>query len=63
MVVDGRYQQLNANILQIENEYYGTVQIPSRCCRGWRKPVLACRRGVRYIELIAGCERIQIHLG
>jgi glutamate--cysteine ligase len=49
--VDGRYEQLNANILQIENEYYSTVR-PKQVLEGLEKPTLALRRrGVRYIEL------------
>jgi glutamate--cysteine ligase len=49
--VDGEYRQLNANILQIENEYYSTVR-PKQLLRGNEKPSLALRqRGVRYIEL------------
>jgi glutamate--cysteine ligase len=49
--VGDRYEQLNANVLQIENEYYSTVrpkQIP-----GWlEKPTRALRRrGIRYIEV------------
>ena len=49
--VNGRYEQLNANILQIENEYYSTVR-PKQIPQGFEKPVLALRRrGVRYIEL------------
>ncbi len=49
--VDGRYRQLNANILQIENEYYSTVR-PKQILRGEEKPVIALReRGVRYVEL------------
>lgn len=49
--VDGRYEQLNANILQIENEYYTTVR-PKQVLDGLEKPTLAlARRGVRYIEL------------
>jgi len=51
VVVDGRYEQLNANILQIENEYYSTVR-PKQVLKGLEKPVLAlARRGVQYIEL------------
>ena len=51
VVVDGRYEQLNTNILQIENEYYSTVR-PKQLLNGLEKPVLALhRRGVRYIEL------------
>ena len=49
--VDGEYRQLNANILQIENEYYSTVR-PKQLLQGNEKPSLALkRRGVRYIEL------------
>jgi glutamate--cysteine ligase len=49
--VDGRYEQLNANILQIENEYYSSVR-PKQLSKGLEKPVLALRRrGVSYIEL------------
>ncbi|RDH88383.1 MAG: glutamate--cysteine ligase [endosymbiont of Escarpia spicata] len=49
--VEGRYEQLNANILQIENEYYSTVR-PKQIPDGLEKPILALqRRGVRYVEL------------
>ncbi|MGM0594906.1 MAG: glutamate--cysteine ligase [Pseudomonadota bacterium] len=49
--VDGEYRQLNANILQIENEYYSTVR-PKQLLQGYEKPTLALKkRGVRYIEL------------
>lgn len=49
--VDGSYKQLNANILQIENEYYSTVR-PKQILMGNEKPSLAlARRGVRYVEL------------
>lgn len=49
--VDGEYRQLNANILQIENEYYSTVR-PKQLLQGHEKPSLALKkRGVRYIEL------------
>ncbi len=49
--VNGEYRQLNANILQIENEYYSTVR-PKQILQGNEKPTLALkRRGVRYIEL------------
>lgn len=51
VVVEGRYEQLNSNILQIENEYYSTVR-PKQLLEGMEKPVLALKqRGVRYIEL------------
>ncbi len=49
--VDGVYQQLNANLLQIENEYYSTVR-PKQIIQGMEKPIIALkRRGVRYVEL------------
>ncbi len=51
IIVDGKYQQLNANILQIENEYYSTVR-PKQLLVGNEKPICALReRGVRYVEL------------
>jgi len=49
--VGERYEQLNANVLQIENEYYSTVR-PKQLLQWLEKPTLALRRrGVRYIEL------------
>jgi len=49
--VDGEYRQLNANILQIENEYYSSVR-PKQVLRGLESPALALKkRGVQYIEL------------
>jgi len=49
--VDGEYRQLNANILQIENEYYTSMR-PKQPPQGNEKPALALkRRGVRYVEL------------
>jgi glutamate--cysteine ligase len=49
--VDGEYRQLNANILQIENEYYSTVR-PKQLLDGLEKPALALRRrGIAYVEL------------
>jgi len=51
VVVDGEYRQLNANILQIENEYYSTVRLKQLLDR-LEKPTLALKqRGVRYLEL------------
>ena len=47
----GRRLQLNANRLQIENEYYGTVR-PKQVPRAGEMPILALRRrGIRYLEL------------
>ncbi len=49
--VDGRYEQLNANILQIENEYYSTVR-PKQVPGLYEMPTQALsQRGVRYVEL------------
>lgn len=49
--VDGEYRQLNANVLQIENEYYTSIR-PKQPPRGNEKPILALqRRGVQYVEL------------
>lgn len=49
--VDGEYRQLNANLLQIENEYYSTMR-PKQVLRGNEKPTLALkRRGIGYVEL------------
>ena len=49
--VDGEYRQLNANILQIENEYYSTVR-PKQVLRDNEKPTRALeQRGIEYIEI------------
>jgi glutamate--cysteine ligase len=49
--VGDRYEQLNANVLQIENEYYSTVR-PKQITEWMERPTLALRRrGVRYVEL------------
>ena len=49
--VDGKYLQLNANILQIENEYYSSVR-PKQIVQGNEKPSTALKkRGIAYIEL------------
>lgn len=49
--VDGEYRQLNANILQIENEYYSTVR-PKQILHGDEKPSTALKkRGIAYVEL------------
>jgi glutamate--cysteine ligase len=51
--VDGEWRQLNANLLQIENEYYSFVR-PKQVAESGEKPTLALkRRGVRYIEIRA----------
>lgn len=49
--VNGEYRQLNANILQIENEYYSTVR-PKQIARRREKPTHALmERGVQYVEI------------
>jgi glutamate--cysteine ligase len=51
--VDGEYRQLNANILQIENEYYSYIR-PKRVARSGERPSHALRRaGVEYVEVRA----------
>ena len=50
---NGEYQQLNANILQIENEYYSFIR-PKRVARSGERPTKALRRaGVEYVEVRA----------
>ena len=47
------YLQLNANLLQIENEYYSSVR-PKRVARSGERPTSALQRGgVEYVELRA----------
>mgnify|MGYP001825016974 FL=1 len=49
--VDGEYRQLNANLLQIENEYYSPVR-PKRVTRSGEQPTAALRRdGIEYVEV------------
>jgi glutamate--cysteine ligase len=51
--VGGVYRQLNANILQIENEYYSFIR-PKRVARSGERPTHALRRaGVEYVEVRA----------
>jgi glutamate--cysteine ligase len=51
--VDGEWRQLNANILQIENEYYSFIR-PKRVARSGEKPTRALQRaGVEYVEVRA----------
>lgn len=51
--VDGEYQQLNANVLQIENEFYSTIR-PKRTTESGERPTCAlAKRGVEYIEVRA----------
>jgi glutamate--cysteine ligase len=53
VLVDGQYRQLNANILQIENEYYSFIR-PKRVARSGERPTHALKRaGVEYVEVRA----------
>ncbi len=47
----GDYNQLGTSLLQIENEYYGTIR-PKRVIRPGERPLHALReRGVEYVEV------------
>ncbi|NQV86529.1 MAG: glutamate--cysteine ligase, partial [Woeseiaceae bacterium] len=49
--VDGRYLQLNAKLLQIENEFYSPVR-PKRVTLTGERPTAALRRGgIEYVEI------------
>jgi glutamate--cysteine ligase len=51
--VNGDYQQLNDNVLQIENELYAPIR-PKRVAKSGEKPSVALgERGVEYIEVRA----------
>ena len=49
----GNYQQLNANILQIENEYYSSIRPKRTISKGERPTTALQKRGVEYIEIRA----------
>lgn len=49
--VDGEYRQLSTALLQIENEFYGTIR-PKRRARSGERPLDALHdRGVEYVEV------------
>jgi glutamate--cysteine ligase len=49
--VNGEYRQLSDTLLQIENEFYGTIR-PKRPVRDAERPLTALRRrGVEYVEV------------
>ena len=50
VVVDGEYRQLNANVLQIENEYYSTIR-PKPSKRSARTTLGLREHGVEYVEI------------
>jgi len=50
---DGEYQQLNTNILQIENEFYGSIR-PKRVAVSGERPTKSLKlHGIEYIEVRA----------
>ncbi|MGA9856173.1 MAG: glutamate--cysteine ligase [Gammaproteobacteria bacterium] len=51
--VDGEYRQLNANILQIENEFYSFVRPKQPINPGERATLALKKRGVMYAEVRA----------
>ena len=51
--VDGEWRQLNANILQIENEFYGSIRPKQPIRMGERATLALRRRGVMYLEVRA----------
>ena len=51
--VDGEWRQLNANILQIENEFYGSIRPKQPIQPGERATLALRRRGVMYLEVRA----------
>lgn len=51
--VDGEYRQLNANILQIENEFYAPIRAKRVVKRGEKPSEALGRAGVQYIEVRA----------
>ncbi|MDO4904114.1 MAG: glutamate--cysteine ligase [Lautropia sp.] len=49
--VDGQYRQLSTALLQIENEFYGTIR-PKQTIRHQERPLSAlASRGVQYVEV------------
>ncbi|MBV8468482.1 MAG: glutamate--cysteine ligase [Burkholderiaceae bacterium] len=51
MNLGGEYNQLSTSLLQIENEFYGTIR-PKRVIRSGERPLHALRqRGVEYVEV------------
>ncbi len=53
VIKDGEYQQLNANILQIENEFYGSIR-PKRVSVSGERPTKALKlHGIEYVEIRA----------
>ncbi len=51
--VDGEYRQLNANVLQIENEFYSPIRAKRVTLSGEKPSQALARAGVEYIEVRA----------
>ncbi|OEG75202.1 glutamate--cysteine ligase [Shewanella colwelliana] len=51
--VDGEYRQLNANVLQIENEFYSPIRAKRVGVSGEKPSEALARAGVEYIEVRA----------
>jgi glutamate--cysteine ligase len=51
--VDGEYRQLNANLLQIENEFYSLIRPKRVISSGQRPTVVLATGGVQYVEVRA----------
>nr|WP_250885531.1 glutamate--cysteine ligase [Shewanella jiangmenensis] len=51
--VDGEYRQLNANVLQIENEFYAPIRAKRVTAKGEKPSEALARAGVEYIEVRA----------
>ncbi|QYK06324.1 glutamate--cysteine ligase [Shewanella zhangzhouensis] len=51
--VDGEYRQLNANVLQIENEFYAPIRAKRVTRKGEKPSEALARAGVEYIEVRA----------
>lgn len=48
---DGQLQQINTNLLQLENEFYGTIR-PKRVGESGERPLVLLReKGIQYIEV------------
>lgn len=51
VLVDGEYRQLNANVLQIENEYYASIRPKRQLGKHQRTLMALADGGVEYIEI------------
>ncbi len=49
--VDGEYRQLSSTLLQIENEFYGTIRAKRAIHRGQRPLAALASAGVEYVEV------------